>query len=216
MNPIFWSNVGVDVQTSLDAALPLSNITKASPGVVSWASGTDPAPGSYVLMNVQGMFQVNNRVLRLANVNGAGNSADLEGEDTSLYDSISSGSNMSVINFGASMQNGQNIQVSGGDPEFTDITTIHENMRRRAPTVVSPLSLAFDTFFDLADPAFVELNKAYKTKTMRAIRLRFSNGYKMLFLGYASAAGVPTGQAQGVVQTKLSIEAQNFPSWYTS
>jgi len=46
------------------------------------------------------------------------------------------------------------------------------------------------------------------------VRLRFGTGAKMLLLGYVAAAGVPTGQAQGVVQTKVSIEAQNMPTVY--
>lgn len=71
-------------------------------------------------------------------------------------------------------------------------------------------------FFDLTDPGFVECNKAYKSKTKRAIRLRFGTGAKMLMTGYVGAAGVPTGQAQGVVQTPVSIEAQNLPTVYAS
>jgi hypothetical protein len=76
--------------------------------------------------------------------------------------------------------------------------------------------MAMDNLFDLADPGFVELNKAYKAKTKRAIRLRFGSGAKMLLLGYGGASGVPTGQAQGVVQTKVSIEAQNIPTVYAT
>ena len=39
-NPIFWTNVGIDVQTALAAAVTVSNITKANPAVVSY-TGTD-------------------------------------------------------------------------------------------------------------------------------------------------------------------------------
>ena len=215
MTPIFWSNVGVDVQTALAAAITLSAISKAATGVCTYTGGTNPATGDYINLTANGMFQVNSRPFRIANVNTGAKTFELEGEDTTLYDTFTSGS-FQIITYGASMAVAQNIAVSGGEPEFADVTTIHDNVRKRVPTIVSPLSLAMDSIFDLADPAFIELNKAYKSKTQRSIRLRFGTGAKMLLTGFATASGVPTGQAQGVVQMKLGIEAQNLPTVYAT
>lgn len=214
MAAIFWTNVGIDVQTALAAAIPISAISKANPGVVSY-TGVDPANGDYVVLSVNGMYQLNDRIFRVANVNAAGNTFELEGEDTTLYDNFTSGT-FQVITFGASMQTAQNINVSGGDPEFADVTTIHDIVRKRVPTITSPLSFQLDNIFDPTDPAFVELNKAFKAKAKRALRLRFGTGAKMLLTGYAAASGVPTGQAQGVVQTRIAIEAQNLPTVYST
>lgn len=211
---IFWSNVGIDVQTALASAQAITNITKASPPVLSY-SGSDPANGDYIYVAAQGMSQVNDCVFRVANVNAGSNTLELEGQDSSAFDTFVSGS-MQIITFGASMSTAQNVNVSGGDPEFADLTTIHDTVRKRAPTIVSPLSFGIDAIFDPTDPAFVELNKAYKAKTKRAIRLRFGTGAKMVLTGYCAASGVPTGQAQSVVQTKMSIEAQNTPTVYSS
>lgn len=212
---IFWSNVGIDVQTGLATAIPISTVTKATTAVCTYTGATAPTVGDYVIMTANGMFEISNRIFRVANVLTGPKTFELEGEDSTLYTTFTSGS-IQVITFGASMTSAQNINVSGGEPEYADVTTIHDNVRKRAPTITSPLSFGIDSLFDLADPAFVELNKAYKSKTMRAIRLRFGTGAKMLLTGYASAAGVPTGQAQGVVQTKLTIEAQNVPTVYAS
>lgn len=212
---LFWSNVGVDVQTALGSAITITAISKATQGVVSYSGGTDPSNGDYVMMSVQGMFQVDQRPFRVINVNAAANTFELEGENTTSYDTFTSGT-FQIITFGASFSTVQNINVTGGEPEFADTTTIHDNVRKRAPTVVSPLSLAMDNLFDLTDPGFIELNKAYKAKSQRVIRLRFGTGAKMLLSGYAAAAGVPTGQAQGVVQTRVSIEAQNLPTIYAT
>lgn len=214
-NPIFWTNVGVDVQTALAGAITISNISKASPGVVTYTGGTDPANGDFITLTANGMNEVNDRCFRIANVNGAANTFELEGEVTTDYQTFVSGS-FQVITFGASMTTAQNINVTGGETEYADTTTIHDMVRKRTPTIVSPMSLAMDNIFDLTDPAFVELNKAHKSKTKRAIRLRFGTGSKMVLTGYASAAGVPTGQAQGVVQMQMSIEAQNLPTVYAS
>ena len=213
--PIFWTNVGIDVQTALAAAVSITGISKASPGVVTYGGAVHPAIGDYVQLTVNGMYQLNDRVLRIANVNTGAKTFELEGEDTITYETFTSGS-YQIVTFGASFASTQNINVSGGEYEFADVTTIHDNVRKRVPTITSPMSLSMDNIFDLTDAGFVEMNKAYKAKTKRAIRLRFGSGAKMLLMGYGGAAGVPTGQAQGVVQTKVSIEAQNIPTIYAS
>lgn len=213
-DPIFWSNVGVDVQTSLSSAQTISAITKASTGVVTYV-GADPTNGDYIVVTANGMTQVNDRIFRVANVNAGSNTLELEGEATTDYGTFTSGT-FQIITYGASFNILQTIQVSGGEPEYADTTTIHDEVRKRAPTVVSPLSLSSDALFDLADPGFVEARIAYRAKTKRAILLRFGTGSKMAMNGYFSAAGVPTGQAQGVVQTRITIEAQNTPSVWTT
>ncbi len=214
-NPIFWTNVGVDVQTSLATAITITNISKAATGVVAYTGATDPANGDYITLTSNGMAEVGDRVFRIASVNATANTFELEGEDTTDYQTFVSGS-FQVITFGASMTTAQTINVSGGETEYADVTTIHDMVKKRVPTIVSPLSMTMDNLFDLTDPAYIELNKAHKSKTKRAIRLRFGTGAKMALTGYASAAGVPMGQAQGVVQMKIAIEAQNLPTVYAS
>jgi hypothetical protein len=108
------------------------------------------------------------------------------------------------------------ITASGGEAEMTETTTIHSLNRRRAPMVTSPLSFTSNALFATSDPGYIECNKAFKAKQKRAIRFRFGTSAKMAFVGYPSAPGVPTGQAQAVVQMRIGFEAQNFVStWNT-
>lgn len=214
-NPLFWTNVGIDVQTALSAPINITAISKANAGVITYSGATSPANGDYIAVAANGMSQVNDRPFRIANVNTVAKTFELEAEDTTSYDTFISGS-FQVITFGASFNTVQSISPSGGDYEKADVTTIHDQVRRNVPTIAAPLTLAMTNFFDLSDPGFIECNKAYKAKAKRAIRLRFGSGAKMLMIGYVGAAGVPTGQAQGVVQTPVSIEAQNLPTVYAS
>ena len=126
-DPIFWSNVGVDVQTALGSANTVTAISKASTGVVSY-SGSDPSNGDYVVMTANGMTQVNDRIFRVANVNAGSNTFELEGETTTDYSTFTSGS-FKIITFGASFNILQTIQVTGGEPEYADTTTIHEDRK---------------------------------------------------------------------------------------
>lgn len=213
-DPIFWSNVGIDVQTALATALAISGITKASPAVVSY-TGTDPANGDYVVLAVTGMYQLDKVVARVANVNGAGNTFELEGVDSTLFETFISGT-AQVITFGVSMTNVQEVNPSGGEPEFADTTTIHQNIRTRVPVVTTPLSFGMTGRFDAGDAAMIELAKATRAISQRCIRFRFSNGAKMVFQAYVSAPGVPTGSAQQVVQTPMTFEAQGLPTVYAT
>lgn len=212
---LFWTNVGIDVQTALAAAVSITAITKASPGVCTYGGAIHPANGDYIILSVNGMFQLDDRIFRIANVNTTAKTFELEGEDTTSYDTFASGS-YQIITFGASFKTVQSISPSGGGYEEADLTTIHDVMRKSAPTIAQAMNFEMTNFFDLTDPGFVECNKAFKAKSKRAIRMRFGTGAKFLFNGYVGAAGTPTGQALGAVQTPVSIKAQNLPTVYAS
>lgn len=207
----FWSNVGVDVQTALGAAISITGITKANPGVVSYSGVIDPANGDIVLLNVGGMNQLHKRAFRVANVNAASNTFELEDEDTTAYNTFTAGS-LQIVTLGTSMTTVQDVDASGGEPEFKDLTTIHENIRREAPTVVSAFNLKFVCLWDMTDPAHIELRKASLSLTERVVRIRFSNGVLMLGNAFVSALGVPTGAAQDAVKTPAAFTMQGLPT----
>ena len=212
MSYSFWSNVGVDVQTVLGSALTIVSITKANPAVVeSTAHGL--ANGDIVKMAVNGMHQLNGRVFRVAGVTT--DTFQLEGEDSTTYDTFTSG-NAYEVTLGASMTTVQGNDASGGEPEFADVTTIHDQIRRQVPTVTSPMTITQQCLWDTSDPALVELNKASKSITERVVQIRFSSGKRMLFNSYVSAVLVPTGQAQGVVTTPVTFAVQNLPTVYNT
>jgi len=120
-----WSNVGVALQSSLATAITITGITKANPGVVTY-TGTDPTNGDYVKMDTLGMFQVDDKVYRVANENAGANTFELEGEDTTLYDTFVSGTGQ-VITFGTTINTLTGLTANGGNFDFLDITTIHES-----------------------------------------------------------------------------------------
>ncbi len=212
-DPIFWSDVQVKVGATHGTDLTISAITKANPGVVSY-TGTDPTDGDFVILDVKGMTEVTKRVFRVANVNGAGNTFELEDEDTTTYGTFVSGTATPVTAF-SQMSTVTDISASGGDPEFADVTTIHDKIRRRVPTVFSPSSYQFGNIFDASDAALARLRAVTKTRTPEAIVFEFSNGMQFCFLAYAAASGAPTGSAQELVKTSVSLESQGLPNVYS-
>lgn len=207
----FWSNVDVDIQTGLGTVQSISAITKANPGVVSYA-GTDPVNGDILVMDVAGMTELHTRAFAAQNVVGGSNTLDL-GESTIGYHTFTSGS-FRLVTMGANMTNVQDVSASGGEPEFADITTIHDQIRRRVPTVVSPFSIQFGCLFEPGDAAMAELGAASRSLTTRVVKITFADGSYMVGNAYVSAAGVPTGSAQDAVKTNVSFEFQGLPTVY--
>jgi hypothetical protein len=211
VNAKFWSNVTIDVQTGLGSANTITGITKANPGVVTY-SGTDPsANGDIYVFDIAGMTELHKRAFAVEGLNAAANSFTIE--NTVGNHTFTSGS-CTPVTLGASMTNVQGVTASGGEPEFADITTVHDQIRRRVPTVVSPFSIQFDCIFDPDDAAMIELALASRTITTRVIKVTFADGSYMVGNAYVSAAGVPTGSAQDVVKTNVSLEFQGLPTVY--
>lgn len=209
-----WSNVAIAIQSALAAALTITGITKANPGVVTY-TGTDPVNGDYVLLTVQGMHQLDGRVFRVANVNGAGNTFELEGENTTSYDTFTSGT-LQIITFGTTLATATTLSASGGDFEFVDTTTIHQAIRTQIPGVAAPAVYSFENIWDVSDAGLVALKQASDLKATRAVRITFSNGQKVLFNGYIGATLLPVGAAQDKVVTPTVITMYGRPTTYAS
>lgn len=214
-NVSLWSNVAIAVQSALATALPISAITKANPGVVTY-TGTDPTNGSYLyLSDIQGMYQLDDRVIRAANVNTGSDTVELEGENTTSYDTFTSG-DAQVITFGTTLAIVTDVQVSGGDFEQIDVTTIHDDVRKTIPGAASPIVLSGSALWDVADAGFVALKAASLLKAKRAIKVTFSNGQIVVFTGYIGFTGLPTGTAQDKVVTPFQITMYGVPTTYSA
>lgn len=206
----FWSNVRVEVQSTLASAKTIVSITKASPAVVT-STAHGYSNGDVIVMFVDGMAQLNNRAFRIAGVTT--DTYQLEDEDSTDYDTFVAGTTKKVTAW-SSMTTATGVNVSGGEPEFADITTIHDVIRKQVPTVVSPLTMSFESLFDPTDAALTKLKNATQTKTTRVVQITFSSGSVLVANAYVSATGVPTGTAQQAVTTPVSLSVQGLPKVY--
>lgn len=214
MSTKYWSNVQCAVQTALASAITITAISKANPGVVTY-TGTDPSNGDIVLLEVVGMREVTLRPFRVANVNAGSNTFELEGEDTTLYNTFTSGT-FKVVTLGASLGEIRTINTSGGDLEYADDSVVNDNVRRRTPVLASPQGFSFDYTHDPSDAGYLEMRKAYKTLTGRVVKFTFANGNIFLFYGKGGAPGNLGGAAFQAVTTRIALEAQGTPTEYTS
>lgn len=210
MEPIFWTDVGVAVQTAVSDAIVITEITQTTPAVAEY-SGTAPASlvdGAVIMLrNVSGMSQVNDRAFRVANVDTTAKTFELEGEDATAYRAFKAGEAV-VVNLGAEFRSVQEVGASGGDAVTADTSTIHSSQLKSAPVAQNPVNFAFTNLFDPEDPGFVECRKASRAKAKRVVALTFSNGSQVLAVVIPSVSGAPTGQARGAVQTPVTLACQ--------
>ncbi len=213
------SNVAVAMQSALAAAKTITAITKAAPGVVT-ATAHGYSNGDYVFLEVQGMSQVNGRVFRVATI--ATDTFQLEdvtggtGIDTTLFDTFSSGT-AKKITFGTSITTAATINVTGGDFDFIDTTTIHSNQKSQIPGAANPISISMDQLWDIADAGQIALKAASDTQAQRAFKFTFGTGGPiMVFVGYVGFTGAPTGAAQDKITSPATVTAFGSPTYYSA
>lgn len=183
----FWTNQTVLMQSSIGPAIAISAISKASPGEVSTA-GALPANGTYVVLLVNGMTQVNNRVFK---VSGSASGKFSIGTDTTQFANFTTGA-FRVVTLGLAFNSLRDISSSGGDPVFEDTTTIHDPEDTQAIVSSSPLQFSATADWDPADPTLIALNQAFILRADRAYSFRDPDNSEYLFYATVSAPLNPT------------------------
>jgi hypothetical protein len=209
-----WSNVGVSVQSAAATAITITAISKANPAVVTY-TGTDPSNGDYVLLSVQGMSQMDRRIVRVASVDAGANTFACESVNSTAYDTFTSGTGQ-VLTFGTTLNVVSNISASGGDFQFIDVTTIHDDIQKQIPGNASPTTFSMDCQWQPDDAGLLAMKAASDSKSELGVMLSFANGYRYLVTGYIGCTLSPTGSAQQVVSTPVVITAYGRPQTYAT
>jgi len=211
--PIVWKNVAVAMQSAIAAAKTITGITKANPGVVSSADH-GYSNGDYVYLDLLGMYQLDEKVVRVANV--AAGTFELEGVDTTNFDTFTSGG-AQKLTFGTSITTALTVNGSGGEFDFVDTTTIHQNTKSQIPGLPSAISYQFSHIWDAADAGLLAMQAASNIQGKRAFKFTFGVGGKILaFAGFVGCSLLPGGQAQGLVTTSSVITMEGTPTYYAS
>lgn len=213
-NKSTWTGVKVFMSGAPAAAVPITTISKATEGVLSVGSTTGVSVGSYLLINSQGMGDLDGRVFRVKAL-VANTSITIEGEDTTNYDTFSSGS-YQLLTFSNTLSTLTSVSGSGGEFDLIDTTTIHDKQKSNIPGMASALSYSFDSIWDVADAGLIAAKAASQTKAQRAFMLQFQNNQRVLFYGYIGTQLQPGGSTGGMVTTKVTITANGSQTNYAS
>jgi len=210
-----WSNVQVKMESASGTAVTLTAISKANPAVATYSGADTLNNGDVVVLAVQGMHQLDKSVARVANVNTGSNTFELEGVDSSSYDTFTSGTATPKTR-GTSITTMADISVSGGDFEMIDTTTIHDATKQTQPGAASPIEVSGSVNWDPTDAGQIAMKQASDAKAQKVFEIIFANGYRWMFSGYVGYTGAPTGGAQQKVTSPYKISCQGRPAMYAS
>lgn len=206
---LIWKNVGVSMQSAIGSALTISGITKANPGVVtSTAHGL--SDGDIVYIECQGMHQLNERVARVAGKTT--DSFQLEGIDTTLFDTFVSGT-VQKVTLGTTISTARSVNSSGGDFSMIDKTTIHENARSEMPGLPNAINYSMEHIWDPSDAGLKAMKAASDLQQRRVFRFTIGDAI-VLFAGYVGCTLLPGGQAQDLVKTSSVFTLDGTPTYY--
>jgi len=212
-NPIVWKNVAVAMQSALATEKTVTGITKANPGVVT-ATAHGYNNGDIVYLAIQGMFQLNEKAVRVANKTA--DTFELEGVDTTAFDTFTSGTAQAVT-LGTSITSATTISASGGDFDFVDTTTIHQNSKTQIPGLPAATTFQMDHIWDASDTGLLAMKAASDAQSKRVFKFTFGSGGKvLLFAGYVGCSMLPGGSAQNLVTTNAVITMNGTPTYYAS
>lgn len=195
------------IQSAIAAAQAVSGISKANPAVVTY-SGTDPADTNYIaLTNMQGMTELEDSLVKAANVNTTANTFEAEDQDSSNYGTFVSGS-MQVVTLATELQVATGFTISGGEQEFAEYTYLWDRIRRKHPTQKTGMDVQLPMIWDPNDAGSQALLAASDATAKRGFKILFPDGLEMLFFGYVGASGLPNAQdANSIMQTTATIVA---------
>lgn len=212
-NAKVWKNVAVAMESARAAAKTITAVTKATPGVAS-STAHGYANGDILILEVQGMFQIDQRVVRVAGV--AADTFQLEGIDTTGFETFVSGT-AAKLTMGTSITTATTVNPSGGDFDFIDTTTIHAAQRSQIPGLPSASTFGMDHIHDVSDAGLLAMKTASDAQQKKAFVFTFGQGgQKMYFAGYVGASLLPGGQSQGLVTTTTAITMEGVATYYAS
>lgn len=202
------------IQSAISASQQVSAVSKANPAVITYVGADTWTDGGYAaLTEVQGMTEFSDALLRVANVNAAGNTFEAEDQDSTLYGTWVSG-NASLVTLATEISVGTGIRFSGGETNFGEYTLMVDGVQRKVPTTVNGATLELDVLWDPTDAGMLALRAAAIAKAKRAFKVRFPDGMEMLFFGFVGASGLPQADnMQSIIQSKVSVVMSGLPRY---
>jgi hypothetical protein len=181
----------VSIASTYGAVKTMSAVSNANPAVATLEAAHGVVVGD-ILHITSGWDLLNNRVVRVSAV--ATNDVTLEGVDTSDTDLYPVGSGIGSVReitaWTEVTQITRNFNVSGGEQQYADISTLKNRDDQRLPTSRTAVDVTLPVFDDPALAWVSTVNAADSTET--GGRFVYPNGSRTLFSGFWTVGQVAT------------------------
>ena len=194
----------------------MSAITNATSAVATLEASHGVVLNDFVEIT-SGWARLNGRIAKATNI--ATNDVTLGGIDTSSTARYPSGSGAGTVREISTWttigQIARAINVSGGEQQFADITTLEDVIDKQIPTRRSPVQVRLPLFFDPALSYVSSVRTASDTAVPTAVRMTFPNGSVLVANAYWSYQEVPTIEDE-TLRTSIDLAFVALPTIYTS
>jgi hypothetical protein len=206
----------VAIASAYAAAKTMSAITNATSAVATLEASHGVVLNDFVEIT-SGWARLNGRIAKATNI--ATNDVTLGGIDTSSTARYPSGSGAGTVREISTWttigQIARAINVSGGEQQFADITTLEDVIDKQIPTRRSPVQVRLPLFFDPALSYVSSVRTASDTAVPTAVRMTFPNGSVLVANAYWSYQEVPTIEDE-TLRTSIDLAFVALPTIYTS
>lgn len=202
------SGLKLYMESAIGSAVTITAITKAAPGVFS-ATGHTFANGDFVLLEIQGMQELNGQLMKVVNVIATTSFQvagidGVAGLDTLLYSTFSSGTAKKVT-LGTSINGVQDFNFNGGEIKTADSTTVSDTSDKQV--VVGATAQAADLVmqWDPTSSAQQAMRAAYTTLANKGFKVVWPDGVWAAWYGTVGYTGAPGGGKQGITTSSAKI-----------
>lgn len=201
------SGLKLYMESVIAAAKTISAATNAAPGVFS-STAHGYSNGDIVLLEVQGMVEVNGRLFKVVNV--AADTFQIAGVDgstgidTTDYGVFTSGTAKEVT-LGTTITGVQDFSPSGGDIKTVPTTTVNDTVDTEIVVGATAMSYNLTMQWDPANAAQQAMIAAFQTRANKGYKILWPDGAHCLFYGTVGYTGAPGGANQGVTTSPAKI-----------
>lgn len=204
------TNAGLKLymESAIGTATNITAVTKAAPGVFS-ATGHTFVNGDAILLDVQGMVEINGLLASVVNVVASTSFQiagvdGVTGMDTTLFSTFSSGTARKVT-LGTTITGVQDFTFAGGEIKTVDTTTVNDVVDTQIVVGASAQSADMVMQWDPSSTAQKAMIDAFKTRANKGFKVVWPDGANVKFYGTVGYTGAPGGGKQGVTTSPAKI-----------
>lgn len=206
----------IAIAKTYGSSVNMTAITNASEAVATLAAGHGVSAGDYLEVT-SGWGRLDKRIVRAKTV--ATNDVTLESIDTTsttIYPAGQGTGTIRRITAWTNLSQIEDIQTSGGDLQYADITAIDDVVAKQIPTIRSPVTMTLTTFDDPSLTWYADVSAADTARTPYGMRLSAPNGSKLVANAYWGLQRVPQIGKNAALKTQIGLTYAAEPVRYAT
>lgn len=207
----------VKIAKTYSNAVNVTAATNATSCQMTTSAAHTFAVGDYVEVS-SGWGLLDQRVVRC----GAGTTGstvvleNINTTDLSKYPSGTGVGSIRRVTTWTAISQVKGLSASGGEVQFTDVSTIQDVVARQMPTIRSAVNMTIDVYDDPALAWYADVVAADEARKPFGLLMEFSNGSRLAANAYWSLLRVPTMAQNEALMSQITLSYAAEPVRYAA